>query len=262
MSRHLKLCAAFGLALLELCARPCAQAPNAGAVPVDAAGRLYVSRCTGCHTIGRGTLTGPDLTAAITWREADLETAILRMQEKAGALSRDEITGLIAFLKDAQVKERIAAEEARIAQQFAATLAPPDAAAGERLFRGADLLANGGMACIACHKIGDVGGGTLGRDLTGVYGRMGATGLLSALEKAPFLVMAPVYRDKPLTRQEALHIACWLQAMDAQPAAVGSDPVVPAAASVAALCLAALVLGSRNSKRTSARGALAMRRRS
>lgn len=241
-----------------------AQAPAAAAnpAPIDTAGRLYVSRCTGCHTIGRGTLTGPDLAAAITWREADLETAILRMQEKAGALSKDDIAGLIGFLKDAQVKDRIAAEEARIAQQFAATLEPPDSAAGERLFRGEDLLANGGMACIACHRIGDVGGGTLGLDLTGVFGRMGHTGLLSALEKAPFKVMAPVYRDKPLTRQEALHIACWLEAMDATPAAASTDPVVPAAASVAVLCLAALVLGTRGSKRTSAREALAIRRRS
>jgi cytochrome c peroxidase len=207
-------------------------------------------------------LTGPDLTASLSWREPDLEAAILRMQEKAGPLSTDEVSGLIAFLKDAQVKERIAAEEARITQQFAAKLEPPSAATGERLFRGEELLQNGGMACIACHRIGGVRGGTLGLDLSGVYGRMGETGLVSALEKAPFLVMAPVYREKPVTRQEALHIARWIRDMDAQSPDPGADPVVPAAASVAALGLAALVLGARKTRRRSARAELAVRSRS
>ncbi len=268
MLRHLNDRVGAGLALLALAAGLRAQAPTPPATEpptaatIDAAGRLYVSRCTGCHTIGRGMLTGPDLTASIAWREADLETAILRMQEKAGALGKDEIADLIRFLKDPAVKDRIAAEEARIVQQFAATLEPPDAAAGERLFRGEQLLANGGMACVACHRIGDVDGGTLGLDLTGVFGRMGQTGLLSALEKAPFKVMAPVYRDKPLTRQEAVHMTRWIQTMEAKPALASTDPVLPAAASVAALCLAVLVLGTRGSKRTSARESLAIRRRS
>ncbi len=228
----------------------------------DPTAKLYVSRCTGCHTIGRGALTGPDLSASLAWRETDLETAIRRMQEKSGALSPDEIAGLIGLLKDPRVKERIAAEEARITQQFAAQLEPPSADAGERLFRGEQVLQNGGMACIACHGIGDVAGGTLGLDLSGVFGRMGETGLVSALEKAPFKVMAPVYRGKPLTRQEALHITRWLQSMDARAAAPGAGPVVPAAASIAALGLVALVFGARRPARRSARAALEIRRRS
>lgn len=268
MLRHLKEGAVLWLALFVLAAdlgAQGAQAPEAavpGRTEVDTAARLYVSRCTGCHTIGRGMLTGPDLSASIAWREADLEIAILRMVEKAGALSNDDVSGLIGFLKDPAVKDRIAAEEARIAQQFAATLEPPDAAVGERLFRGERLLTNGGMACLACHRIGDVDGGTLGLDLTGVFGRMGETGLVSALEKAPFLVMGPVYRDKPLTRQEALHVARWIQTVDAAPKGAGADPVLPAAASFAALCLAAIVLGTRSSKGTRAREFLALRRRS
>ena len=243
-------------------ATPVAPVTPATAVAVDSAAKLFVSRCTGCHTIGRGTLTGPDLTAAIAWREPDIEKAIVRMQEKAGALSNDDIAGLIGFLKDPKVKERIAAEEARITQQFAAKLEPPSAEMGGRLFRGDELLSNGGMACVACHAIGELGGGTLGPDLTGLFGRMGEAGLLSALEKAPFKVMSPVYREKPLTRQEALHIARWLQAMESTPSTRGADPVPPAAASVALLCMAMLVVGMRKSKRTSAREALAIRSRS
>ncbi|MBK7874236.1 MAG: c-type cytochrome [Planctomycetes bacterium] len=243
-------------------AETAASPPLSSPAPIDTAGRLFVSRCTGCHTIGRGVLTGPDLSASIAWRESDLETAILRMQEKAGALRKDEIADLIRFIKDPAVKIRIAAEEARIVQLFAATLAPPDAETGRRLFSGEQLLANGGMACLACHRIGDVDGGTLGLDLTGVFGRMGEMGLVSALEKAPFQVMAPVYRDKPLTRQEAVHLTRWIQEMESKPAAARPDPVLPAALSVAALCLVAIVLGTRSSQRVSAREWLATRRQS
>jgi cytochrome c2 len=260
MLRLTIICAAVSFAFVALASSPRAQEP--AVANVDSAAKLFVSRCTGCHTIGRGTLTGPDLTAAIAWREADLTTAIVRMQEKAGPLSRDDIAGLIGFLKDPRVKERVATEEARIAQQFAAKLEPPNAEIGGRLFRGEKLLVNGGMACISCHRIGELGGGTLGVDLSGVFGRMGEAGLLSALEKAPFKVMSPVYRAKPLTRQEVLHITSWLKTMDAQSSVRLTDPIGPAAASVAAAFLVALVVGTRKAKRTSARGALAQRKRS
>lgn len=276
MLNHLNHGIVLGLALLVGTPSLRAQAPSTPSAPakadaspavsppasIDTTGRLFVSRCTGCHTIGRGVLTGPDLSASITWRESDLETAILRMQERAGALGKDEIADLIRFIKDPEVKSRIAAEEARIVQLFAATLEPPDAGTGRQLFSGEQLLANGGMACIACHRIGDVDGGTMGLDLTGVFGRMGETGLVSALEKAPFQVMAPVYRDKPLTRQEAVHVTRWLQEMDGKPVAARTDPVLPAALSVAALCLAVIVLCTRSSQRSNAQEWLARRRRS
>ena len=260
MLRITRTLAAVSFTFVALASSLRAQEPAVAVV--DSAAKLFVSRCTGCHTIGRGTLTGPDLTAAIAWREADLTTAMVRMLEKAGPLSKDDIAGLIGFLKDPKVKERAATEEARIAQQFAAKLEPPNAEIGGRLFRGEDLLANAGMACIACHRIGELGGGTLGVDLSGVFGRMGEAGLLSALEKAPFKVMSPVYRAKPLTRQEVLHITSWLKTRDAQTSVRSADPIGPAAASVAALCLAALVVGTRKAKRSSAREALAKRTRS
>ncbi len=241
-------------------AEPPLQTPVAQ-VP-DTAARFYASRCTGCHTIGRGALTGPDLTTAIAWPEADLEKAILRMQEKAGAFTKDELSGLIALLKDAAVKARVAAEQARIAQQFALKLAPADAAIGERLFFGREPFSNSGMACIACHEQGELGGGTLGPNLSGIYARMGEAGLLSALEKAPFKVMGPLYRNKPLTPQEIVHLTCWLKSVDSNTTLPGRDPLGPAAASLAALFMGVLVLGTRKSQRTGARQSLKRKTRS
>jgi cytochrome c2 len=225
----------------------------------DEAAKLFVSRCTGCHTIGRGALTGPDLAASRAWREPDLETAILRMQEKAGTLTRDDVASLIAFLKHEQVHERIGAEEARIAQQFAAKLAPPDAATGERLFRGIEPLAERGLACVACHRIGAVDGGTLGPDLTGISARMGEVGLVSAMEKSPFKVMTPLYREHPVSRQEAMHITRWITTVDTQTGASVSRAVDSAAAVVALCGLGVLLLSLRKSASSSARQSLERR---
>ena len=241
---------------------PAPEAAPPQAPAPDTSARFFASRCTGCHTIGRGALTGPDLTTAIAWREADLEKAILRMQEKAGAFTKEEVAGLIALLKDSGVKDRVAAEQARIAQQFALKLAPPNAATGADLFIGRALLGNGGMACVACHELGDFGGGTLGPNLSGIYGRMGEAGLLSAIEKAPFKVMGPMYRNKPLTPQEIVHLTCWLKSVDTNTTSPGRDPLGPAAASVAALFMGVLVLGTRKSQRTGARQSLQRRTRS
>lgn len=240
---------------------PQTAAPSQETAPtlIDEAAKLFVSRCTGCHTIGRGALTGPDLTTAIAWREPDLEAAILRMQEKAGTLAKDEIASLIAFLKHEKVRERVGAEEARIAQQFAAKLAPPDAAMGERLFRGTEPLAERGLACVACHRIGDVDGGTLGPNLSGVFARMGEVGLVSAMEKSAFKVMSPLYREHPVSRQEALHITRWISTIDGQTSASASSRIDSAAAVVALCGLGVLFVALRKSASSSARQSLQRR---
>lgn len=182
--------------------------------PVDVAARAYVSRCTGCHTIGKGVLTGPDLSKAITWPPADLSTAILRMQEKTGPIPPDDVDALITFLKDEKRDARIAAEEQRLAALFAVELDPPSAEIGHALFTGAEPLQNNGTACVACHPFSETGGGNLGPDLTGIVARLGHQGLLSATEKPAFKVMAPLYLAHPITRQEALHLTRFFEEMD------------------------------------------------
>lgn len=199
---------------------PKAPAPTEAHTPqttphaADLAARGYVSRCTGCHTIGRGVLTGPDLAKAITWQGADLRIAILRMQEKTGPIAPDEVDTLITFLKDENRDVRIAAEVERLAAQFAVELDPPSAATGRTLFLGRSGFQNGGTACVACHPFSETDGGNLGPDLTGIVARLGRQGLLSATEKPAFKVMAPLYREHPLTRQEVVHLTRFFEEMD------------------------------------------------
>lgn len=230
----------------------------ATATELDLPARIYINRCTGCHTIGRGNLTGPDLLPSTGWPDADLRVAIVKMQEKAGPLATEELGGLVELLKSADVAARLAAEEARIALQYAATLEPPSPRAGERLFFGETPLQNGGLACVACHRVGDGAGGLLGPDLAGIFSRTGETGLRSACEKAQFKVMSAAYRDRPVTRQEAIHLTAWFERAEQAPP-VGSPPPFAFAGAVLAAALFALTLFALRHRHRGARAVLARR---
>lgn len=224
MLRRTSLCSVSLFVLVSLDAR--GQVTGAGAP--DTAARSFFSRCTGCHTIGKGALTGPDLTRALTWQPADLRAAILRMQDRTGPLAPTDVDALVLFLKDEQRDARIAREEARIAAQFAVELDPPSADLGRELFFGREAFKNGGTACVACHHFADEGGGSLGPDLSGVFTRMGRQGLVAATEKPAFKVMGPMYRERPVTRQEALHLVRYLEVMDHGPVKRAGIPWLPA----------------------------------
>lgn len=189
-----------------------AQAPPqpAAAPPGDAGAQLFLQKCAGCHTIGKGKLTGPDLNVAATWQPADLDRTIKTMEAKVGPLPDDQISTLRDLLKSADVKDRIAAEEAHAAAALAAKFEPGQYAVGAALFTGDKPLANGGTACIACHTTNGRGG-TLGPDLTGVFAKLGEIPLQSACEKTNFKIMAAAYRAHPVTKQEALHLAKYLE---------------------------------------------------
>lgn len=220
---------------------------------VDVPARIYVNRCTGCHTIGRGALTGPDLLSSTGWPAPDLRIGIEKMQEKSGPMAQAEIDGLVEFLKGPDIATRIAAEEARIALQYAAKLQPASAETGARLYAGHLRFDNGGMACVACHRVGDGAGGLLGPDLAGVFSRTGETGLRSACEKAAFKVMAAAYREHPVTRQEAMHLTAYFAHVEqAQPSArrTSAPPFVLAGTSLAVLVFLLTLFALRNRHRS------------
>lgn len=119
------------------------------------------------------------------------------------------------------------------AAAMAQTLTPAEAqagnvAAGAALFSGNIHFAQGGPACIACHRAGGLGfpnGGTLGPDLTHAYTRMGAAGIDSALTTLYFPAMYPLYRTRPLSAGERADVAAFLQYAATQ-AAPGDTPAV------------------------------------
>lgn len=213
------------------------------AEPADPEAALYTAKCAGCHTIGGGMLTGPDLLPSSQWPRADLEAAIQRMEKNVGPLAAQEIQDLADLLQSGGARERIAAEQQRVARALAAQMEPGSPSRGKALFLGRTRLANGGPPCMACHQVNGHGG-SLGLDLSAVSSRMSGVALVSAIEGANFNVMRAAYANRPITKQEAMHLAAWLEgAPETAAAPAGITMKTPIMGSVAGI-LAAAFLGA------------------
>jgi mono/diheme cytochrome c family protein len=186
--------------------------PRPASVVGDPAATDFTMKCAGCHTIGGGKLTGPDLKDASAWKLPDLATKIKTMEKKVGPLTPEEIQALGQFLKDPKVHDRLAAEQERIALAEEAKYEKGDPKKGTDLFFGRVSLEHGGLACAACHRVGARGAG-MGPDLAPVFDKMGTTPLISACEKTPFRLMDAAYREHPVTHQEAIHLAKYLESV-------------------------------------------------
>ena len=57
---------------------------------------------------------------------------------------------------------------------------------------------------------GALGGGALGPDLTGSFGKFGEDGMASILATTPFETMTPIFDDQPLTDEEQAHLSLFL----------------------------------------------------
>jgi mono/diheme cytochrome c family protein len=234
--------------------------PEEAGVPVDLepappeedlAADLYLSRCAGCHTIGEGELSGPDLAPSTGWPAPDLAKAVERMEKNVGPMTDEQVASLVELLKHAEVKQRLSAARERQVAEMAATLEPASPAAGEELFHGKRAFRNRGVSCSACHRAG-VRGGTLAADLTDAHARLGEQALISAAENPGFPLMRAAYASYPVTRQEAVHLAAYLKEVGegaADRPAGAATPPAPLATRIglwgfaaAALFLAAMVL--------------------
>ncbi len=200
----------------------------------------FRTRCSSCHTIGAGRLTGPDLKNVV---------------ERAGASGKDR-EWLIRFIQDPQAMiqsgdayalklqretpgnavmptqpdmtralagsllDLIEAESKLERSQFGgapislAPFTPEDVQLGRELFRGIRPLAGGGPPCISCHTVGGMGtlgGGRLGPDLTLVNERLGGPkGLSTWLLSPPTPTMQSLFKVEPLKPEEIHSVAAFL----------------------------------------------------
>lgn len=193
----------------EAAAAPPAQ-PAAEPEKADPAAQLFMLKCAGCHTIGGGQLSGPDLRPVQTWPRQNVDPAILRMEKNVGPLKVEDIELLADFLQAPDTAGRLADERKRIALKELATLEPANAAAGEALFFGSKPLTNRGLSCAACHAVSGRGG-NLASDLTGSFAKMGEVPLGSAIEGVTFPLMKAAYADNAITKQETVHLVKYLE---------------------------------------------------
>ena len=151
---------------------------------------LFKTKCSSCHTFGKGDLVGPDLKAVnerhsrpwlIAWirssatlidkgdREA---TALFRKYRQQRMPDHDLSDDQIAALLDYLAADGPAADE-RPRIRLANSATREEIALGQRLFFGATRLASGGLACAACHSLSRRGGfgGSLAADLSDIYAK-------------------------------------------------------------------------------------------
>jgi mono/diheme cytochrome c family protein len=210
-----------------------------GAVAQDPAGQavgsaqeLFQTRCAVCHTIGGGRLVGPDLSGVDQRRSEEWIIAFVQHSQQMVAagdpdavaifeeydqimmpdqdLYDEEIRGIIEYIRTAESSgpvQPVALQEATEEQILL----------GQQLFQGRVRFANGGPTCNSCHEVtyeAVLGGGMLARDLTAAHERLGASGVRAILASPPFPVMQRAYQDKPLTDEEVIALAGFLQRVD------------------------------------------------
>jgi mono/diheme cytochrome c family protein len=199
---------------------------------------LFEEWCVDCHTVGGGELVGPDLAGVSERRSIEWLIAIVQNSEaliEAGdpdAVALYEEYEEMAMpelpLSDAEVMAVIEyTKRAATGGEAAAAIPPPTEppptaeaiVRGQDFFQGTARLANGGAACNACHDVKNdavVGGGTLSKDLTDAYSRIGGPGVRSILGRPPFPVMRAAYEDRSLTDDEVDALAAFLHHADSE----------------------------------------------
>ena len=213
-------------------------------VTAPAAGQgqtIFEEKCQSCHTIGGGRTVGPDLEGITEWRDRDWLIGFITAPEQVIAegdpianqlveeygipmpnmgVSESAADAVLAYIEE-QSGEAIqqppenGTPTAEPGGEEPAGPAPTGyASVGKDIFLGKTSLENGGAACISCHNIsgiGNLGGGTVGKDLTSASAGFGEQGLTSILKTAPFPVMKEIYTEKPLTEEEIAHLVAFMQ---------------------------------------------------
>ncbi len=212
------------------------------------ADKLFTEKCAGCHTVGGGALVGPDLDSVKNWKMQDLRNAVKRMEESAGPLKDEEIDDLVSYLrKQEKIEKQPTNDVSDSSPPKSVVQEPASIVTGKRLFHGDVTLENGGMSCIACHQSNGQGG-NMGPELTAISKRFPGKALVNGIEKAPYKVMKSAYKDHPITHQEALDLAAFLESTASVEAKSMRSSPFTIGAGIAIFVLGVIAFGYRNRK--------------
>ncbi len=151
--------------------------------------KIFNQRCTACHTFGRGVKVGPDLKGVTVRRQRPWLLKFVRSSQQVIAGGDPIATQLFRTFKRQRMPDwtDLSPQDVNAILDWLAADGPEQKPADERdaelataaditraraLFDGRTPLADGGLACAACHTVRDHGrrvGGTLGPDLTDTY---------------------------------------------------------------------------------------------
>lgn len=249
---------------------------SAGNARADAGKELFEKQCAGCHTIGGGDAGGPDLKGVTGRRSADWLVRMISEPAKLTAekdptqaelvkkygmempslgVSQDDAKKIVAFLGGGAPAGAAPAAGAQAPGAAGTQPAEPPkevvvtkelVANGVALFTGKERFSKGGAPCVSCHRLSypGINGGVLAADLSGIYDKMGESGVRGVLKSLSFPVMKNVYAERPLSEDEETALIALFkdQAAKKHPA---DDPYPLAGLGFFALCLAAAILFKR-----------------
>ncbi|GIV27246.1 MAG: hypothetical protein KatS3mg027_1060 [Bacteroidia bacterium] len=201
---------------------------------------LFKNNCGMCHKLG-SRLVGPDLTNVTQRRSKEwLHKFIKSSQSLVKSGDKDAVAIFNEFnqmvmpdqnVTDAQIDEILkyieensstataSAEQQEPQKPVEPEITDKQAFAqlvekGAKLFDGRLRFQNGGPTCISCHNVNSynvTGGGSLAKDLTDSYTRIGEEGIKSVLSGLPFPAMKNSFEKHPITEEEAAAIAAFLR---------------------------------------------------
>jgi cytochrome c2 len=204
---------------------------TAASAAVNAAAALFKTKCTGCHTFGKGIRVGPDLKNVTDRRARPWLIAWIRSSTKL--IQAGDATAVALFeafkripmpdhdLSDTQILallDFLAADGPETEEQHgvrdAMTASAADVDWGRRLFYGESRLKSGDLACVACHTVSHqtMLGGHLADDLTTAYVRY-RDRALDRLLKQPCVSRAPALGIARAADRESLALRAFLRSV-------------------------------------------------
>ncbi len=193
----------------------------------DAGAEVFAENCATCHQASGEGIVGtfpplagnPDVADA-TYVEGIVRNGLAGPLEVLGVaydgkmasfdqLSDEEVSAVAAFVSSLADVDTSStpSSEAPVAE-------PGDAAQGRELFVGSTRFDNGASACASCHTAGDVGnlgGWSLGPDLTNVHQTLGGdVGLSAWLSSPASATMRPIFGERPLSEPEIADVVAFL----------------------------------------------------
>ena len=186
---------------------------------------IYSESCASCHQAnGQGVegsfppLAGNKKAAKADYVEMVVEDG-LEGEIKVDGVTYDATMPPVEGLSDAEVDSVVEyvgtlAKTEADTSQTESKAEPGSAAEGEALFTGSTRFERGAAACSSCHtagNIGDLGGSTLGPDLTDASEKFGGEkGLAAWLENPASETMKPVFENAAMTDSEVADVAAYL----------------------------------------------------
>ncbi len=195
------------------------------------AAATFNTRCTACHTYGKGIKVGPDLKGVTERRKRDWLLKFIHASSNVIKSGDVTATALFAQFKQQRMPDWIDLSDSQINdildyisiggpdikpvdERNAETASAAEIETGRKLFYGEMPLKYGSQACVTCHSVAGAGlrGGVLGPDLTNSYSRFQDLALTEFLRHPCFNWESQATTEHYLGAKESFDLKAFLRA--------------------------------------------------